>query len=84
VSDLAFLIDHPQDDSAQALAVTLGRYRASTAKHMLVGLCQHPSSDVRESAAESLLDLYGDDARTNLTPLLPDGAITRAIDEHTP
>lgn len=37
---------------------------------------------VRESAADSLLDLYQGDALTILAPLLPDEAIARAIAEH--
>lgn len=82
VGDIAFLIDHPNDDIVQCLAMTLGRYRDPATKGMLLVLCRHGSEDVRESAADSLLDLYGEEALNTLRPLLPDAAIARAIAEH--
>lgn len=81
VGDIAFLVDHPHDDIVQYLATTLGRYRNPEAKEMLLVLCRHRSEDVREFAADSLLDLYREGALTLLSPLLPDEAIARAIAE---
>lgn len=82
VGDLAFLIDHPNGDVVEHLAITLGSYREPAARETLLTLCQHVSDDVREFAAYSLLDLYGGDAVTMLASLLPDEAIARAIAEH--
>jgi len=58
IADPAFLGRLMSIDSAELqeeLARTLAHFRHKNAKRMLLALCEHKSADVREAAAESLL-----------------------------
>lgn len=64
-----------------ALARTLRSYRGWEARSLLLRLCAHPCAEVREAAAESLLDSPSQQAYTLLAPFMGDAAVARVLRE---
>jgi hypothetical protein len=64
------------------LALTLGHFKHENSKRMLLGLCRHESADVKEAAAESLFQLYRQDAGALLVPFRLDPVIGKVIENN--
>jgi hypothetical protein len=64
------------------LALTLGHFKHENSKRMLLALCQHELSDVKEAAAESLFQLYRQDAGALLFAFRLDPAIGKVIENN--
>src|SRR5712692_13197 len=81
-ADPAFLQRLMTIDNAalhEELARTLGHFKHDNSKRMLVALCGHESADVKEAAAESLLQLYPHDANGVLGTLRADPVINKVL-----
>lgn len=63
----------------EELARTLGYFRHENAKLMLLKLCAHTCSTVKEAAAESLLQMYRQAAINVLGPLAGDSIIGKVL-----
>jgi hypothetical protein len=63
----------------EELARTLGYFRHENAKRMLLTLCEHTCSIVKEAAAESLLHMYRQGAINVLGPLASDTTIGKVL-----
>lgn len=64
------------------LARTLGHFQHDNSKRMLLQLCEHPSADVKEAAAESLFQLYRGDARAMLCAFASTPVISKVIEDN--
>lgn len=61
------------------LARTLSRFKHDNSKRMLLTLCEHNSAEIREAAAESLLQLYRHDAGAVLSAFGSDPVVSKVI-----
>lgn len=82
IADPAFLerlmaIDN--SELQEELARTLAHFKHKNTKRMLLALCEHESADVREAAAESLLQTYHLDTANVLGPLASDPTIGKVL-----
>lgn len=64
------------------LALTLGHFKHENSKRMLLTLCRHESAAVKEAAAESLFQLYRQDAAAMLFPFRSHPVIGRVIEDN--
>lgn len=64
------------------LAITLGHFKHDNSKRMLLALCAHDCADVKEAAAESLFQLYRQEAGPVLSAFVSDPVISKVIEEH--
>ena len=64
------------------LALTLGHFKHENSKRMLLALCGHASADVKEAAAESLFQLYRQDAGALLLAFKLDPVIGKVIEDN--
>jgi len=81
-ADPAFLQRLMTIDNAELheeLARTLGHFRHDNSKRMLLALCGHESADVKQAAAESLLQLYRDQMGGMLGTLSADPVISKVL-----
>jgi hypothetical protein len=65
----------------EELARTLGHFSHPSSKSMLLSLCGHDSAEVREAAAESLVQLYRQDAAALLADRRSDPVISNVLDD---
>jgi hypothetical protein len=78
---LGLLLAHPSAEVRATLAVTLGAYRDRAATDLLARLCADRDPDVRQAAAESLLDRHGAAALPTLRNPGDDPVITAAVQQ---
>lgn len=82
MADPAFLERLMTIDDAELqeeLARTLAHFRHPNTKRMLLTLCSHEAADVREAAAESVLQLYRNNASEVLGSLSSDPVVAKVL-----